>query len=61
MECPEHGVEMELVDTTYSNYDSPRYPKGTHTGDIYRCPKCEEYYDLWIYLVQEGIIEKYNY
>jgi predicted RNA-binding Zn-ribbon protein involved in translation (DUF1610 family) len=39
--CPDCGSEMEINDTTYSNYDSPRAQKGEKTGDIYRCDKCE--------------------
>lgn len=44
MNCPECGMEMELIDSTYCNYDSPRASKGQHTGDIYRCNNCEEDY-----------------
>lgn len=44
MTCPECKREMELIDTTYSNYDSGRCQKGQHTGDIYECKDCEQLY-----------------
>jgi uncharacterized protein with PIN domain len=42
MNCPECNTEMgDPVDTTYSNTGST---KGQHTGDIYYCDNCEEYW-----------------
>jgi hypothetical protein len=43
MTCPECKREMELIDTTYSNYDSGRCYKGQHTGDIYECKAVSNY------------------
>jgi hypothetical protein len=53
MECVHCDSELpeNIHDTTYCNYNSPHYPEGTHTGDIYRCEACDE---LTIVLVQEG-------
>ena len=43
MNCPNCDVDMgEPVDTTYSNIKTKRANIGQHTGDIYRCEKCEE-------------------
>jgi hypothetical protein len=44
MECPNCNLEMEHVDTTYSNIDTNRAYKGQHTGDIYWCYYCESHY-----------------
>jgi len=41
MTCPECQKEMELVDSTYCNYNSTRADKGQHTGDIYYCVACD--------------------
>jgi len=42
MNCPNCSIEdMEVVDTTYCNYNSPRFREGEHTGNIYYCPVCE--------------------
>ena len=43
--CSECGTEMELVDTTYSNITTKRCNDGDHTGNVYRCEKCEI---LWL-------------
>lgn len=53
MECVHCGEQLsdEPHDTTFCNYNSPRYSEGTHTGNIYRCDHCEGY---TIELVQEG-------
>lgn len=40
---------MELIDTTYCNYNSPNAYKGQHTGDIYECKDCGELY-IYSYL-----------
>ena len=52
MECVHCGCELplEIHDTTYCTYNSPRYREGTHTGNIYRCEECEGY---TLELVQE--------
>lgn len=40
--CPCCGNELyEIVDTTYSNYQSKRCYEGQHTGNIYYCEDCE--------------------
>lgn len=58
MECPECKREMELIDATYSNYDSPNAYKGQHTGDIYECKDCERLYlDSFI----RGKLEDWSY
>ena len=44
MECPECNNEMELTDTTISNYETARAKAGQHTGDIYLCNECESHY-----------------
>lgn len=44
MDCPNCFKEMELIDTTYSNYNSRRAYEGQHTGDVYECKKCEMVY-----------------
>ena len=42
MECPDCNEEMgDPVDTTRSNVETKRTKVGQHTGDIYRCEKCE--------------------
>jgi hypothetical protein len=58
MECPDCHREMELTDTTYSNYDSGRCYKGKHTGDIYRCEDCEQTY-LYSYIRER--LEDWSY
>jgi len=42
--CPECNNEMEIIDETYCNYNSPKANKGEHTGNIYRCDNCEQDY-----------------
>lgn len=40
--CPDCGTDLyEVIDTTYSNYQSKRCYEGQHTGDIYWCEDCE--------------------
>lgn len=34
--------EDDCTDTTTSNVNTARAYAGQHTGDIYRCPKCDE-------------------
>lgn len=53
MTCQHCGAELpdDPHDTTYCNYDSVRYTKGTHTGNIYQCVECGEH---TIELVQEN-------
>lgn len=61
MECVNCGEQLpdEPHDTTFCNYNSSRYSKGDHTGNIYHCENCEEY---TIELVQEsGKLETWNY
>lgn len=58
MNCPECNTEMELIDTTYSNYDSPRAKKGEHTGDIYECKQCN---GLFIDSFLSGKLENWSY
>lgn len=61
MKCVHCEAELpeEPHDTTYCNYNSPRYSEGTHTGNIYRCPECDE--DT-VELVQEGgRLESWSY
>jgi hypothetical protein len=41
MNCPSCEIEMEQVDTTYSNVTTS---KGQHTGDVYFCECCESHY-----------------
>lgn len=55
---------MNLKDTTYCNYQSPRYAEGVHTGDIYdhECDGPEdEKQDMWIHLIQENKLEPWSY
>jgi DNA-directed RNA polymerase subunit RPC12/RpoP len=61
MGCVHCGEELteDPVDTTFCNYKSPRYSKGTHTGNIYECNNCEH---LTIELIQEGDkLESWSY
>lgn len=40
--CPECGKELdEIIDTTFSNYQSKRCYQGQHTGNVYWCDSCE--------------------
>ena len=40
--CPDCGKELsDIIDTTYSNYNSGRCYEGQHTGNIYWCEDCE--------------------
>jgi len=41
MMCPDCDNEMEVVDTTFSTYNSGRAYKGQQTGIIYKCENCE--------------------
>ena len=42
MECPYCGTEIgDPVGTTYSIIKTKRAEVGQHTGDIYKCDKCE--------------------
>lgn len=46
MICPACGADLgDPWDAAHANYDGPRARRGQHTGDIYRCPGCDE---LWI-------------
>lgn len=60
MLCSHCGEDLpeEIHDTTYCNYNSPRYSEGTHTGDIYKCEHCGE---LTIHYVQEGHWDSWYY
>jgi hypothetical protein len=43
--CPDCDKELdEVIDTTYSNYNSGRCYEGQHTGDVYWCDVCEQRY-----------------
>lgn len=44
--CPDCGEEMELHDTTYSNYTSPLCYSGQRIGEIFKCcnEECETLY-----------------
>ena len=44
MFCPECNSEMEKTDTTHSNMNTERAKIGQHTGNIFKCHKCEESY-----------------
>lgn len=44
MDCPACGNEMSLHDTTYSNVSTKRAEIGQHTGDIYYCERCKEFW-----------------
>lgn len=58
MDCKECNSEMEMIDTTYSNINTPRAYKGQYTGDIYKCEKCELFYlDNFL----NGELEIWNY
>lgn len=58
MFCPDCGTEMELRDTTYSNVNTNRAYNGQHTGDIYYCPICDEW---WLDDFLTGDLEIWNY
>ncbi len=56
--CPSCNGELTQEDTTYSNMNSERASAGQHTGDIYFCDLCEEYYlDNFL----DNKIQKWNY
>ena len=40
VKCPECNNIMELHDTLYSNITTERCKCGEHTGDVYKCEKC---------------------
>jgi len=44
MDCPECNLEMYVHDTTYSNINTKRCRVGDHTGNIWKCDKCEDSY-----------------
>lgn len=58
MNCPECNINMEQIDTTYSNVETNRCKKDQHTGDIYRCQKCSE---LYIDNILSGKLEPWSY
>jgi predicted RNA-binding Zn-ribbon protein involved in translation (DUF1610 family) len=58
MQCLTCGKEIEIDDTTYSNYNSLRANKGEHTGNIYWCENCEVF---WIDNFLTGKVEHWNY
>ncbi len=58
LKCPECGIIMEQVDTTYSNTETDRAKIGQLTGIIYLCTGCEGHY---IDNKLIGNIEKWTY
>ena len=44
MKCPDCNIEIEKVNTTYSNMNTERAKIGQHTGNIYKCEQCENHY-----------------
>lgn len=58
MTCDTCGNNVELTDTTYSNYNSNRAKCGQHTGDIYTCHDCERHIiDDFL----SGTVHEFNY
>ena len=41
--CDKELNNEDIHDTTYSNVNTGRASVGQHTGDIYKCPECEQY------------------
>lgn len=59
IECPECARPLDdIEDTTKSNTNTERACVGQHTGDIYYCPDCEEY---WLDNFLSGSIEHWSY
>ena len=59
LECPECSELIEDIhDTTYSNITTSRCRAGEHTGNIYKCEKCES---VWIDNFLSGEIEPWCY
>lgn len=59
VKCPECKNLMRLNDTTHSNIKTERANIGDHTGNIYKCDNCKNYWlenflnnnhlEIWIY------------
>ena len=58
MKCPECGIKLEICDTLYSNINTSRAKDGQHTGDVYRCKDCDQYFvDDFL----SGTVHEWNY
>ncbi len=44
LECPDCDCNMKQIDTTYSNINTHRVMANQHTGNIYFCENCENYW-----------------
>ena len=56
--CKECSVEMDQVDTTYSNINTSRCEAGQHTGDVYQCSNCDA---LCLDNMLTGEVESFSY
>jgi len=59
MECPECGADMgEPVGKTFCNHPEYKFVKmGEHTGNIYKCENCKEY---WLDNFINGFLERWT-